>query len=63
MANVERRLARLESESGEDWSLTKYVIWLDNPTDEVPSGSLVECLSALPVARPPWSKKENDDKS
>jgi hypothetical protein len=50
MGNLDRRLARLEGPAS-SWSLTRLLEWLANPTDEVPSGPLVECLESLPIVK------------
>jgi hypothetical protein len=56
MGNLERRVERLESASGEDWGLTRLLEWIEakrngEPTADAdaPKGPLIDCLESMPI--------------
>ena len=52
MASLERRIGRLEAESGEHWGLTDILLWIDGKRDGTPTGPLVDLLESLPIVEP-----------
>lgn len=57
MGDLERRINKLESASGEEWGLTRLLDWIGAKRNrqltadaEEPKGGLVECLERLPIA-------------
>lgn len=51
MGKLDRRLDRLESRAGEEWSLTRLLEWVAAPSGNSPSGRLIDCLETLPIVQ------------